>query len=562
MNTLTIEDVTKIILDIKEKYEIKDKNFEIFALAAVLDELKMEDFYNLSILRTSSDKYEDEYSCQIGFPTNSSTYGRYDSEEKKFVAIYDKNGNKHNSHVVHTEKEMAILKEIYNLFEKNPSFEDFRKEFTNTLTKKIDDEFLLTLENLYHKSHDFSKLMFLKHLKELETIDSITYKGDKIDMGLNLFRSALSRLPSVTESDYSPEDGIHIAVSEGDFEEKLHSRAFESVIKFDNLTGKSVGDYLSDSDIQKVKQLLDSEYVKNNTISGIVMDEKVVLSEKIFKMVGFFYEDLRDDFIESLENVTMLKTREQMSSNFHIEEIKENILKDFPSAFNEKNLKAVKSIVTGEFSNDVAVAGKRYFEYLRSLKPFGLIRGVDLVTANHLNINHDAFLEDYSRGKLVTLKSVNEVETLYQYTMKEYDVYGVKLLEAKDVYISKELSHAGFGSSLAELINYAKENKCIIVTSEKIDDSLLLGSFESHLTYYDYKGVVFYNKDDYTDREHLNMTLGVQKEMGEKMVFDDHVKIKEFINSQRYVDPDELIKKANEIVNAKKVKKTKINGPS
>lgn len=170
--------------------------------------------------------------------------------------------------------------------------------------------------------------------------------------------------------------------------------------------------------------------------------------------------------------------------------------------------------------------------------------------------------EDYSRGKLVTLKSVNEVETLYQYTMKEYDVYGVKLLEAKDVYMSKELGHAGFNDSVDDLINYAKANNCILVTSDRIDDRILFGDFENHLITYGYENVVFYDRDQYNDKEHLNMTLGLQKEMGSKMVFDDHIKIKEFINSKRYVDPDELMDKAKDIINSKKVKKSKINGPS
>lgn len=53
------------------------------------------------------------------------------------------------------------------------------------------------------------------------------------------------------------------------------------------------------------------------------------------------------------------------------------------------------------------------------------------------------------------------------------------------------------------------------------------------------------------------MTLGLQKEMGSKMVFDDHIKIKEFINSKRYVDPDELMDKAKDIINSKKLKNQK-----
>lgn len=561
MKKLTIEDVSKIIFDVKEQYKINDKNFEIFALAAVLDELKMEDFYNLSILRTSSDKYEEQYSCQILFPTNSGTFGRYDSEEKKFVAITDRNGNKHNAHAIHTEKELSLLKDIYNLFENNTNFADFRKEFENKLSPKINDDFIATLENLYHKSYDFSKLMFVKHLNLLKNIDNLTDRGDKIDLGLSLFRSALSQLASVKESDYSPEDGIHTAVSEGSFDDKLHSNMFESVIKYDNLTGASIGNYLTDDDIVKVKHLLDTDYVKNNTVSGIVMSDNI-LSEKIFKLVGYFYEELRDDFIETLENVTLLKSREQMAANFHIDEIKAKILEAFPTAFNEKDLKAVKSVIVEEFSNDTAESGRRYFEYLRSLKPFGLIRGVDLINNSHFNLNHDAFFEDYSRGKLVTLKSVNEVETLYQYTMKEYDVYGVKLLEAKDVYMSKELGHAGFNDSVDDLINYAKANNCILVTSDRIDDRILFGDFENHLITYGYENVVFYDRDQYNDKEHLNMTLGLQKEMGAKMVFDDHIKIKEFINSKRYVDPDELMDKAKDIINSKKVKKSKINGPS
>lgn len=82
MSKITIEDVTKIIFDIKDKHNITDKKFEIFALAAVLDELKMEDFYNLSILRTSGDKSDADYPFQIEFPTNYDLYGRYDKEKK------------------------------------------------------------------------------------------------------------------------------------------------------------------------------------------------------------------------------------------------------------------------------------------------------------------------------------------------------------------------------------------------------------------------------------------------------------------------------------------------
>lgn len=75
--------------------------------------------------------------------------------------------------------------------------------------------------------------------------------------------------------------------------------------------------------------------------------------------------------------------------------------------------------------------------------------------------------------------------------MKEYDVYGVKLLEAKDVYMSKELGHAGFNDSVDDLINYAKTNNCILVTSDRIDDRILFGDFENHLITYGYENVVF-----------------------------------------------------------------------
>lgn len=136
MSKITIEDVTKIIFDIKDKHNITDKKFEIFALAAVLDELKMEDFYNLSILRTSGDKSDADYPFQIEFPTNYDLYGRYDKEKKIFGAVDDHHGRKSTSHAVHTDKEMVILKDIYNIFENNESFIDFKNDFINHLSKK------------------------------------------------------------------------------------------------------------------------------------------------------------------------------------------------------------------------------------------------------------------------------------------------------------------------------------------------------------------------------------------------------------------------------------------
>lgn len=563
MSKITIEDVTKIIFDIKDKHNVTDKKFEIFALAAVLDELKMEDFYNLSILRTSGDKSDADYPFQIEFPTNYDLYGRYDKEKKIFGAVDDNHGRKSTSHAVHTDKEMVILKDIYNIFENNESFIDFKNDFINHLSKKMDKDYIQQLEILYEKSYDLKKLIFFKHLKDVITVDTITDRIDQIDIGLNLYRTAIFGLRSVSESDFSPEDSVHIAVKKGTIDEKIQSRHFEHLCKFDNLKTNYREDYLTEDDIVKIKQLLKTEYVKNNTVMGFAMNEDLPLSEKFFGFVGLFYDELRNDFLPSLEDLTMLKTREQMSANFHIDEIKEKILEAFPDAFNEKNLRAVQSVEVGEFTSDIKQSGIQYRDYLRSLKPFGLIRGLDLLNNSNFDVNHDAFFEEtYSTGKRVTLKSINEVETLYQYTFKEYDVYGTKLLETKDIYMSKELGHGGFNNSLDDIIKYAKENNCVIVTSEHIDDNLLYGSFEEHLKRYQYENVVFYDRNSYEQKNHLNIVMGIQKEAGDKMTFKDHVKLKEFIESKPYVDSDEIIMKAKELLKPKKEKKSKINGPN
>lgn len=563
MSKITIEDVSKIIIDIKEKHNITDKKFEIFALAAVLDELKMEDFYNLSILRTSGNKADADNPFQIGFPTNYGLYGRYNKEKKIFVAVDDSHGHKSTSHEVHTDKEMAILKDIYNIFENNESFIDFKNEFINNLSQKIDKDYIEQLENLYEKSYDLKKLMLFKHLKNVLTVDTLTDKIDQIDIGLDLYRTAIFGLHSVAESDFTPEDSIYIAVKKGTIDEKIQSRHFEQLCNFDNLKTNKKDDYLTEDEIVKIKQLLTTDYVKNNTVMGIAMNENLLLSEKFLGFVGLFYEELRNDFLPSLEDLTLLKTREQMSANFHIDEIKEKILEAFPDAFNEKNLRAVQSVELGEFTSDIKESGIQYRDYLRSLKPFGLIRGVDLIHSNNFDVNHDAFFEEsYSTGKRVTLKSTNEVETLYQYTFKEYDVYGTKLLETKDIYMSKELGHGGFNNSLDDIIKYAKENNCVLVTSENIDDALLYESFQTHLKNYQYEGVVFYDRNSYEQKNHLNIVMGIQKEAGDKMTFKDHIKLKEFIESKPYIDSDEIIMKAKELLKPKKEKKSKINGPS
>lgn len=90
-------------------------------------------------------------------------------------------------------------------------------------------------------------------------------------------------------------------------------------------------------------------------------------------------------------------------------------------------------------------------------------------------------------------------------------MYGTKLLETKDIYMSKELGHGGFNNSLDDIIKYAKENNCVIVTSEHIDDNLLYGSFEEHLKRYQYENVVFYDRNSYEQKNHLNIVMGIQK---------------------------------------------------
>lgn len=224
---------------------------------------------------------------------------------------------------MHTDKEMVILKDIYNIFENNESFIDFKNDFINHLSKKMDKDYIQQLESLYEKSYDLKKLIFFKHLKDVITVDTITDRIDQIDIGLNLYRTAIFGLRSVSESDFSPEDSVHIAVKKGTIDEKIQSRHFEQLCKFDNLKTNYREDYLTDDDIVKIKQLLKTEYVKTNTVMGFAMNEDLPLSEKFFGFVGLFYDELRNDFLPSLEDLTMLKTREQMSANFHIDEIKE-----------------------------------------------------------------------------------------------------------------------------------------------------------------------------------------------------------------------------------------------
>lgn len=561
MNEITIDDVSKIIFDIRDKYKITDKRFEIFALAAVLEELKIEDFYGLSIMRSSTTN--NEYNFQLQFPSSPSIYGRYDKEENKFVALHERNAVKSISHAVHTDKEMGILKDIYNLFENNLTFEDFKKDFQTNLSQKIDETYIEQLNNLYSKSFDFNKLIFMKYLKEVETIDDNNKHIDRLNLAQNLFATGISKLPILSK--YPLEESMITLVSTNTYEDKIYSGNFESVLQYDNLNARLSRHSMNTielADITKIKQLLNTDYVKNNTLSGVIMDEDKILSEKLYNIVGLFYDDIREEFINSLENVTLLKTREQLSVNFHIDEIKNRILEQFPTAFNDKDLRLFHSTEVGEFTSNKDESSKLYIDYLKSIKKFGLIRGIDLVSMLQRDINFDAFFEEaYSKGKRVTLKGTNEVETLYQYTFKEFDVYGVKLLEPKDIYMSKELGYGNFNNSLDEMINYAKKNNCIIVTSEMINDDALLDGFSRYLEDYDHDDVVFYDRNSYEEKNHLNIALGLQKEYGDKMKFENHIELKDFSISKSYIEYDELTKKGHSIINAKHEKKIKINGP-
>jgi len=561
MNEITIDDVSKIIFDIRDKYNITDKRFEIFALAAVLEDLKIEDFYGLSIMRSS--RTNNEYNFQLQFPSSPSIYGRYDKEENKFTASYERNAVKSISHAVHTDKEMEVLKDIYNIFENNLTFEEFKKDFQTNLSPKINESYIEQLNNLYSKSFDFNKLIFMKYFKEVETIDASNERSERLGVANNLFATGISKLPILSK--YPLEESMQTLVSMNTYEDKIYAGNFESVLQYDNLNARLSKHSMSTielADITKIKQLLNTDYSKNNTLSGIIMDEDTLLSEKLYKIVGLFYDDIRESFINSLENVTLLKTREQLSVNFHIDEIKNRILDEFPTAFNEKDLRLFHSTEVGEFTSNRDESSKLYIDYLKSIKKFGLIRGIDLVTMHTRETNFDAFFEEaYSKGKRITLKGSNEVETLYQYTFKEFDVYGVKLLEPKDVYISKELGYANFNSSLDEMINYAKKNNCIIVTSEIINDTSLLDGFANYLEDYDHDGVVFYDRNSYEEKNHLNIALGLQKEYGDKMKFENHIELKDFSTSKAYIEYDELTRKGHSIINAKNEKKIKINGP-
>lgn len=561
MNNITIDDVSKIIFETKEKYNITDKRFEVFALAAVLDELKFEDFYNLSIMRSSNTN--NEYNFQLQFPSSINIYGRYDKDENKFVTVSERNSVKSISHAVHTDKEMSILKDIYNLFENNLTFEDFKKDFDIKLSEKIDDNYIQELNKLYHKNFDFNKLVFMQHFKDIESIDGIIdNRNEKLGIANNLLKSILTMIPDVSK--YSIDESMQTLVSTSSYEDKIYSGHFEGVLKYDNLNAR-LSKYTTNSieidDITKIRQLLDSDYAKNNTMSGIIMDDKKTLSEKLYKITGLFYEDIREKFINSLENVTSLKTREQLSVNFHIDEIKNKILEQFPTAFNDKDLRLTHTVEVGEFTSNRDESAKLYLDYLKSLKTFGFIRGIDLVTTHSREPNFDAFFEEkYSKAKRVTFKGFNEVETLYQYTFKEFDVYGVKLLEPKDIYIAQELGHGRFNNSLDTIINYAKQNNCIIVTSETINDEQLLDGFDNYLIDYDHDDVVFYDRNSYETKNHLNIALGLQKEFGDKMTFENHIELKDFSTSKDYIDYDELTKKGHSIIKSKN-KKIKINGP-
>jgi len=545
-----ITDIEKIIKDLKVKHNIQDKNFEILALNELFSLPLFHDYDNDTFNRKNNLKRTKDNNFGFVIARRNKVNYRYDNNNEEFETIIESN-NLNKSHKVYSENEKNVMKDVYTLFDTSPDFQSFYKNYTETFFEKYNyDNNGPLLNSLIHLHPDTEKFEFLANLYDLENSDKQIKDLSPTDLSMySDFISCLQRTLPYHSIDKTNRYEQIVGLLPLNFDDVMADYRSTLLTRLEGFF---------EIEEKKMKRILNTDYVQNNTVTGIVISNHLPY-EKMMKIVDFYYDDIREVFLDTLENLIMLKSKEELISKYPMKEFIDEVKEQFPEVLLKPIETHTMSFETDVFSTNYDTAHNRYNDYVNGLHKFGLVSNYVNMNLNQFSINNELFYQEsyLSHNKAIILKGENLLDVNYHYVFEEHEYYGLKTLELKNAYNHEFFNDEIINEGFRKLAEYVIDNQCIILYNDLVINTKAFDNFQNFIED-EGQNILFFDKDNDSQHQILNYCLSFKKEYGQAVKMDD---LRKFSKEETYNIYENVEKYRKKFEKASK-KHTKKNGPS
>lgn len=536
--------VMNIIKDVRKEYDVKNKNFEIFVIKKILEMPVFNEKYPLTAMRTSFKNKP--IILQDVKSRNIEAY--FDADEQEFKTAYHSRKQHHAGDKVYEQFEMDLIRAYYNLLNDNKTFEELKKAMPEFIKNHGAIYQIKAIEHLEDEDSMFEKLIPLTNLIRLET-ELNDHKPDEIDFANNWLQEAeivynidvVDHLfKTVYENSLYPNKSARAATLMN-YKESSFDNKDEDFNKIGLAILKDIENYYNPKDSDeltdpKKNAFVTSDFVRNNTITGIVVDPDLNAAETAKKVFSIHYEQYRKTVKEELENIALTKSLEEIYANLPIQEVLDRIIKIYPDMNKIPSSELNYDINIGVLPNTPEQAHKDMVEIMNDINKVGFID--DLTYADRYNLfrHPENLLEIKNDEKSVTFTISDESEVLFKYIFLEKDYYGLKVLSPKTLYMRTGTSREQYDLSVDMLADYAYMNQCLIhARSSSISTDTLFFRFENKIEQ-KYNNEILYIGDSVESDEYLNILMNLKKELGENIKHKDLAIILTKLNKMNIYD--------------------------
>jgi hypothetical protein len=528
--------VVNIIKDVKEEYNVKNKNFEIFVIQKVFDMPIFNGKYQLTPRRTA-------YPFRpivLQDRNNKNIEAYYNTDIKDLEITYNSRRRHKSGHKIYSQFEIDIIRAYSNLLNENKTFEEFSKALPEFIQNYGAYNQIKAIEHLEQENQIFENLAPIIALIRVETELNNKKQDKDIDFANNWLQE------SNKEYDIDLINNLFTATYENSLYPNksvrpsgIMSHKDENQDGIDDIglaTLRDIENYYNPKDsstLDNIKKdsFVSSDFVRNKTYTGIIIDPNLTPAESAKKIFAINYENYRSILKEDIENIALTKSLEEICENLPIQEALDRIIKIYPEMERLPSSELHYDVSIGTLPNKSDQALKDMTELMNDINKTGLIDDITYADMHNLFRDPDNLLEITANEKKVTLTISDESDVLFKYIFLEKDYYGLKVLSPKTIYIKTGTTQEGYQSSLDMLAEYAYTNNCLIhARSTAISTDHLFDGFSNRLES-KYKNEILYIEDSADADEHLNILMGLKKELGDNIKHKDLIVVLNKLNN-------------------------------
>ena len=554
--------VINIIKDVREEYNVKNKNFEIFVIQQILDMPCFNGKYQLTPRRTANPSKP----IVLQDRNNKNIEAYYDTELKDLEIKYNSRRQHKSGQKIYNQFEIDVIRGYSNLLNENKTYDELKKALPEFIKNYGAYNQIKAIEHLEQENEVFEKLAPIIALIRVETELNNKKQAPDIDFANNWLQEAdkeydidlINNLFTATyENSMYPNKSVRpstLMTYKDENPNDLNEIGLATLRDMENYYNPKDSSTL---DNMKKDAFVNSDFVKNQTYTGILLDPELNPVDVAKKIFAINYENYRSILKEDIENIALTKSLEEICANLPIQEAINRIKKVYPEIERLPSSELHYDIHIGTLPNKQEQAVKDMLELMSDINKTGFIDDITYADMHNLFRNPENLLETTDHEKKVTFTISDESDVLFKYIFLEKDYYGLKVLSPKTLYIKTETTKAQYESSLDMLAEYAYTNNCLIhARNGSIPTDHLFDNCKDKLES-KYKNEILYIEDSAEADEHLNILMSLKKELG------DNIKHKDLIVALNKLNNIDIFSKSTndvyeEILNDFKSKTTKL----